>query len=247
MKGRHSALRAFTAVFILVSSGCQTPPPAAPDALFQPAATVKRSDTLLIAETYLRHRWKAEPRHRQHGPDARGIQVDTPDIGFKPAGISPGWWRTGAMNVGVPYCWGGFDTPASFDAGLKAGKWAGDIYTSQKRALLDDAVSQQTAGIDCSGFISRCWRLDHSYSTREIPSICEPLAQWEDLQPGDALNVVNAHVLLFAGFQDRSKKEVLVYETGCPPIWKVMRHPISIAWLKSLGYTPWRYKGIVDG
>lgn len=236
-----------TLVNLLVLCSCQSTTSDVSSLLFAPCNSVKRGESLLIAESYLHHRWHAEKRHVQHGLDAKGIQVDTPDENFKSAGISPGWWKLRATNEGMPYCWGGFDTPASFDAGLHEGKWAGDIYTEKKRAMLDDAVSQQTAGIDCSGFISRCWRLNKSYSTREIPLICEPLPGWDDLRPGDALNVINAHVLLFAGFTDKSKNEILVYETGCPPTWKVMKHSIPVPWLKSLGYKPWRYRGIVDG
>ncbi len=232
---------------LLLLCSCQNSAKVAPSALFSPHQTVKRSETLRIAESYLHHRWKGEKRHIQHGPDAKGIQVDTPDEHFKPAGISPGWWKIKPINVGMPYCWGGFDTPTSFDAGLREGKWAGDIYTEKKRAMLDDAVSQQTVGIDCSGFTSRCWRLSRSYSTREIPLICVPLSSWEELKPGDVLNVINAHVLLFAGFTKKDKSEILVYETGCPPTWKVMKHSIPVSWLQSLGYEPWRYKGIVDG
>lgn len=219
----------------------------APTSLCSPAKKVRRSETLLIAESYLHHRWQGEKRHIQHGPDAKGIRVDTPDESFRPAEISPGWWKIKSTNVGMPYCWGGFDTPDSFDAGLRDGKWAGDIYTEKKRAMLDDAVSQQTVGIDCSGLISRCWRLSRSYSTREIPLICDPLPGWNSLKPGDVVNVVNEHVLLFAGFTNKDKSEILAYETGCPPTWKVMKHTIPVLWLQSLGYQPWRYKGIVDG
>lgn len=244
--GRQIAIGWVLANLLLLCS-CQIGSNKVASGLFAPHKTVKRSETLVIAESYLHHRWQGEKRHIQHGSDAKGIQVDTPDEHFKPAGISPGWWKTQSTNVGMPYCWGGFDTPASFDAGLREGKWAGDIYTEKKRAMLDDAVSQQTVGIDCSGFISRCWRLSRSYSTREIPQICDPLSSWEELKPGDVLNMTNAHVLLFAGFTRKDKSEILVYETGCPPTWKVMKHTIQVLWLQSLGYQPWRYKGIVNG
>jgi len=232
---------------LLQLCSCQSPVVKTPPVLFTSSDSVKRSESLMIAEGYLNHRWHGEQLHIQHGPDAKGIQVDTPDENFKPPGKSPGWWKTKATNVSIPYCWGGFDTPDSFDAALRQGKWAGDICTEKKRAMLDNAVSLQTAGIDCSGFISRCWRLSKSYSTREMPQICDPLPNWDDLKPGDALNLVNKHVLLFAGFTNPEKSEILVYETGCPPTWKVMKHTTSVPWLKGLGYEPWRYRGIEEG
>lgn len=99
------------------------------------------------------------------------------------------------MNDGFPYQWGGFDTPAEFDRKIAAGHAAGDIYTPAKRAALESAVSAEACGIDCSGLISRCWRLDRSYSTRELASLCTPLSSLEDLRPVDILNVHNAYVL----------------------------------------------------
>ena len=37
----------------------------------------------------------------------------------------------------------------------------------------DAAVSRFAAGVDCSGFVSRCWRLDRPFSTRELPALCK--------------------------------------------------------------------------
>ena len=41
------------------------------------------------------------------------------------------------------YKWGGLDTPESFDAGIRAGKAAGDVYTCEKRRLDGDGVSEE--------------------------------------------------------------------------------------------------------
>lgn len=151
----------------------------------------------------------------------------------------------GQRTEGVPYQWGGFSTIEEFDAGVKAGKAAGDVYTEAKRTLLDDAVSTEAVGIDCSGYISRLWKLPRSYSTRELPGLCKEIS-WPSLKPGDILNTHNAHCLLFAGWDDKKRTKLLAYETGCPPSWRVLSHTIDVEWLKSLGYKPWRYRGIRD-
>ena len=203
--------------------------------------SVTRHECLSMAEAYRTHRWTGSGANLMHGPDSKGIQVDTPDSTYQKPGAIPGWWRTGAENVGVPYQWGGFSTPAQFDAGQRAGKAAGDVYTSEKRRLLDAAVSTDAVGIDCSGFISRCWKLPRSYSTRELAGLCVELKSWSELQPGDILNTFNAHCLLFAGWDDATQKEIIAYETGCPPDWKVVSHSIGVQWLRSLGYRPFRY------
>jgi hypothetical protein len=213
---------------------------------FANLSRVTRSESVAIAKSYLTHSWSPTKANVRHGNDTRGIRVDTPDIAFQPSDNDiPGWWTPGQTAVGVPYQWGGFSTLTEFDEGVKKGRAAGDVYTSAKRAALDDAVSKEAVGIDCSGYISRCWKLPRSYSTRELPSLCQSIA-WNELKPGDILNTNNAHCLLFAGWQDASKREIIAYETGCPPTWKAMTHPINTMWLKSLGYTAWRYRGIVD-
>jgi len=216
---------------------------------YTPAATVTREEAVQIAESYRVHRWHPTQANVFHGDDVAGIRVDTPDAGFRPQGgeeVRPGWWVPGQINVGIPYQWGGFDTPRKFDQAVAAGKYAGDIYTHRKRALLDNAVSQQACGIDCSGFISRCWRLERSYSTRELAGLCVPLDRFSDLRTGDLVNKKNVHALLFVGFLDAEKTRFMAYETGSPPTWKVLRHPIRVDYVQGLGYRPYRYRGIRD-
>jgi hypothetical protein len=202
---------------------------------------VTRAEALAMAEQYRSHQWMPQAANVLHGDDKEGIRVDTPDISYE-EGI-PGWWRAGVMATGVPYQWGGFSSLEEFDAGVKAGLAAGDVYTSAKRKMLDDAVSKHAVGVDCSGFISRCWKLPRSYSTRELPFLCQKI-EWADLEPGDIVNTHNAHVLLFAGWVDGRKAKLTAYETGSPPTWKVLKHDLGVEWLKSMGYQPYRYYGI---
>ncbi|MFM7182004.1 MAG: hypothetical protein ACKO2G_11150 [Verrucomicrobiales bacterium] len=212
-----------------------------------PASTVTRADSLAIAEAYRTHRWRPNVRNVRHGVDAMGIQVDTPDRDFKPGGgIRPGWWIADQWNVGIPYQWGGFDSPEQFDAKVAAGYAAGDVYTPAKRAALYDAISQEACGVDCSGFISRCWRLPRAYSTRELPFLCEPLPDFYSLKPGDILNKTNEHVLLFIAWADENKSRLYAYETGSPPTWKVECHLIPTDFLIQIGYQPFRYRAMRD-
>jgi hypothetical protein len=183
----------------------------------------------------------------KHIPDRKGILVDTPDVSYQKEGAVPGYWVPGQLNQGLPYQWGGFSTPEEFDRGIAAGLAAGDVYTGQKRALLHEAVSDEAVGIDCSGFVSRCWGLPRSYSTRELASLCDELPSWEELKPGDILNIYNAHVLIFSGWMGPDRKFLAAYETGGPPDWKVMRHAIATGFLRERGYRPLRYRGIQEG
>ena len=232
------------AVFVTACANTSSPV-TAPLIDQSPQATVTREEVLRIAEAYRMHRWRSSTANVRHGIDAAGVRVDTPDVRFVPTdGTRPGWWLPGSWNVGVPYQWGGFDTLAEFDRKVAAGFAAGDIYTQAKRAGLERAVSREAAGIDCSGFISRCWRLDRSVSTRELTRLCVPLKNYRELEPGDVLNVHNSHVVLFAGWLNGAKTHMLAYETGVGPTWKVLRHVRSCEELRARGYKPYRYRHI---
>ena len=213
---------------------------------FSPAAYVTRAETVEIAEAYRSHRWKPTPQNIFHGWDKEGIRVDTPDIAFFADQSRPGWWRAGKSNEGIPYQWGGFDTPHQFDAKIRMGFAGGDVYSKEKRRLLEDGVSTRACGIDCSGFVSRCWRLERSYSTRELAGLCSELPSFQDLKMGDLVNKTNVHALLFVEWLNEEKTHFMAYETGAPPVWKVLAHPIEVAYVEKSGYRPFRYQNIVE-
>lgn len=239
--GLRSPLPCLALCAALVS--CTATPPGTP-AIPGPAPTVRRSEATAIAYAYTQVDWRPEARHLRHGPDRAGVIVHTPDAGLKRQGFSNGWWQVGQAARGMPYQWGGFDTPREFLASLDRGEATGDISTPLKRRLGDAGVSHEACGIDCSGFVSRCWRLAAPCSTAQLPTICDRLADWRELQPGDiALN--DRHVLLFAGWQ-KPGVEGLYYEAGPRPVWRVNAAGISVDFLRARGYTPWRYRKIRD-
>ena len=83
------------------------------DALSQ----VTPTESLEIAQRYTSHEWRPFARNILHGPDKKGVVVNTPDLGFKDHLARAGWWLPGEVNRGIPYKWGGFDAPANFDTG----------------------------------------------------------------------------------------------------------------------------------
>jgi hypothetical protein len=194
-------------------------------------------EAIATALTYTELEWMPDERHIRHGEDSNGIKVHTPDTTLSEHGDRRGWWKPGIPAKGMAYKWGGFDTPESFLHGLREGKKAGDIANSYKIRLDNDAISQESVGVDCSGFISRCWGLDEHVSTRDLPSISNPVA-WDDMLPGDII-LKKGHVLMFAA---RRGDYVIGYESGPIPKWKVRRCAIPIGYLKKDGYSPWRYK-----
>lgn len=206
---------------------------------------VYRDETLATAIWFTEVPWVPRPANVFHGEASDGVRVDTPDSVFVGPDERSGW-VIGEIHRGLPYHWGGFSTPDEFLAGLEAGRPVGDMYTTFKRAKLYDAVSKIPVGIDCSGFVSRCWKLPKPYSTRSLPSLCEPLTSYAELKAGDILNLYNNHVLLFDCFADGDQKEIIAYEAGSPVSFHVGRHSMKAHRLKELGYMPYRYRGIRD-
>jgi hypothetical protein len=213
-------------------------------AIAGPAKTVRRSEAIAIAYTYSRLEWTPQAHHVRHGRDAAGILVHTPDATLSSHGFANGWWQSGKPARGMAYQWGGFDTPKEYLASLQRGEVAGDISTAEKRRLGDAGTSRQACGIDCSGLVSRCWRLPRPYSTKELPGLCDRLESWGDLKPGDIL-LNEKHVLLFAN-RGIPGSAVNVYEAGPFPVWRVNAAQIPTGYLRERGYQPWRYRGIRD-
>ncbi len=123
----------------------------------------------------------------------------------------------GKSYSGVSYNWGGFDSPEQFVKKLERGKVAGNY---RKRCGKNLCVHFDFAGLDCSGFISRCWGI-RRYSTQALPIIAIKVSR-KLLKPGDILNSRKKHVVLFDGFDDEN--QMWVYESsawvrqkGAPP------------------------------
>jgi hypothetical protein len=208
------------------------------------AQTLTRADALKVAESYVNHHWQASQSNLRHGRDDHGVEIHTPD---QPGGHGypmEACWLVDASNAGVAYKWGGFDTPESFDAGVRAGKAAGDVYTPDKRRLGGNGVSGDAVGIDCSGFISRCWKLPHKYSTSTLSEICEKLPSANQLRPADIMNTEGGHVILFVKWLDDEHTRALFYEAA--PFSKTLGSEREIAALVGDGYMPMRYRKIRD-
>lgn len=208
------------------------------------ADNVTRTEALKIAETYVNYRWTASPENVRHGKDSAGIEIHTPDRANGHGNPAPDCWLLDAKNTGVAYKWGGFDTPEKFASGVRAGKAAGDVYSAEKRRKGGAAVSGDAVGIDCSGFISRCWKLPRKHSTSMLFGICQKLASPSTLQPADVMNTAEGHVLLFVRWLDADKTRALFYESA--PFSKTRASENTIADLLASGYQPLRYRQIKD-
>lgn len=204
---------------------------------------IARNEVIAIAEKYLKHKWQPTKKNIFHGFDKNHIRVDTPDIDFSLADVTPGWWIPNKTNVGLPYMWGGYCSIEEFDNGIREGKYAGDVYTQYKRNNSVGAKSNYAVGIDCSGFISRCWKLPYHHSTRDLPKVAYLLSDIKELREGDILNKPNEHVILFKEFHDKQKTIIIAYHATSH---KVKKDRFFLPGLIEEGFKPYRYKNIID-
>lgn len=202
-------------------------------------------EAMEIAQRLSTHPWKPFAGNILHGRDASGIVVHTPDIGHESDRPRRGWWVPGLVNRGVPYKWGGFDGPETFDEAVARGYAAGDVSSPAKRRADNAAVSRYAVGLDCSGFVSKCLKLPEVHDTARLPSVCDELPDAMHLRPGDLLNIPRRHVMLCAGWSNPEKTWIYYYETGGgPQYWKPGLKQTPLAALLDLGYKPLRYRGM---
>lgn len=234
---------------LLLVLGCASVPPVPTPPLIpgDPGAPsqLTPAESLAIAHSLSTHPWRPFAGNILHGKDRDGIVVHTPDITLDPHHPRKGWWIPGEVNTGVPYKWGGFDDPGTFDAAVAKGLAAGDVSSPAKRRADNTAVSRRAAGVDCSGFVSRCLKLPGVHDTSQLPRVCTKLASAGDLRPGDLLNIPRRHVLLCAGWSNPERSWIYYYETGGgPDYWKPGLKQAPLDALLALGYQPLRYRGM---
>jgi hypothetical protein len=188
---------------------------------------VTRDEALAIADTYVQHVWNCRAENLTNGRiTVNGIEVETPP------------WIEIGQNQKIPYKWGGFHTLDQYDSGLLNNKYAGDIATS--------GVSSAAVGVDCSGYVSRCWKLIKHYSTTDMNSnttLFTKILDWNQFLPADAMHKVG-HVRL--GVARNADGSILAVEAaGSSTGWKVDYRNYTLANLSD--YTLLKYTGMSGG
>jgi len=186
-------------------------------------STITRDQIIATAQAYAGHRWYCSASNTGGRTCANGCTVGDSKFGV-------------GYQVGVAYKWGGFDTIEQFDTKLSQGYVAGD---TEKQCAASCAT-----GVDCSGFVSRCWGLTTHYTTRDLPSISTPISR-NELKRGDILNGPGVHVVLFYSF-DNDGVPIFYESAGLWP-YKVWRNSTG-GWSYINRYCPdaRRYDNVLD-
>ncbi|MET9296768.1 VCBS repeat-containing protein [Streptomyces sp. NPDC003077] len=98
---------------------------------------------------------------------------------------------------------------------------------------------------DCSGLVSMAWHLPNSETTWTLPSFSTRLGSLDDLQPGDALNNINSHVVLFVGWTDSSHTTANIMEHARPGT-NARKATYSRNYIVNNGFKPYRYKKVIE-
>ncbi len=158
------------------------------------------------------------------------------------------WQRPRYINQGydryypcVPYCWGGFSAlggPDCFDTQLSSNWAAGNIDTR-------GYYKQRTAGVDCSGFVSRCWGLPSKRSASQLISsdISIPVSSFAQLKAADIL-CNTSHVMIFR-HRDPNGNYVL-YESTMLNAYDRVAYTVRSKSSVESSYAPYRYKYLLD-
>jgi hypothetical protein len=129
--------------------------------------------------------------------------------------------------MGLPYDWGGYVDLYEFDRNIADGYGAG---TEPYGDILDC-----TTGLDCSGYVSKCWDTGH-YSTSTIPAICTEISA-SSVQAGDVFDYPGYHVVLYSRTLPDGTPEF--YESA-----GIVHRNVYGGWAHVSGYTPLRYNDI---
>ncbi|WP_371503098.1 hypothetical protein OG871_38035 [Kitasatospora sp. NBC_00374] len=98
---------------------------------------------------------------------------------------------------------------------------------------------------DCSGLVSMAWHLGSSRVTSTLDDVSTRLGSLDDLQPGDMIDNITSHVVLFAGWTDGSHNTAVVYEEPKPGL-TARKANYSRSYLTSNNYLPYRYDNTID-
>jgi len=206
-----------------------------------PTPPIKRETALANARAYLTVNWvmlrenfakpgvenSCEPAHAKFWMRPRRFSEDMIGTTLGP----------------MPYRWGGDDTPGTYRLRTEWGALAGSICTCRD-VTLNYCLFPDSAGVDCSGFVSRAWGIDKR-GTSGLLDVADEVNSVGDLKPGDAFNWAGRHVRLFTGLAPGAATAFVVLESStrleCEGVCERTLRPSEVD-----GYRMIRYRGMSE-
>lgn len=157
------------------------------------ASSITRDQIISTAFQYNNYKWYCSKQNYD------GSKAANPNLWRRPCFIT----SYNTYYYQVPYCWGGGHSLSEFEQKIKNGYAAGNVYTNTSSYL------DGTTGVDCAGFVSKCWGMSGRWSTYDIMKYCSKIS-FIALQKGDAL-CNSGHAMLF--YQRDAYGNYIVYES----------------------------------
>jgi hypothetical protein len=190
------------------------------------------TQVILNANSYLEHSWIAVSDNIWDNESCGGKIVNTPS------------WVNVGNHSSLPYCWGGNSTLEEFDYFLTLGRSAGDNNTNVGYG----AEPNCSVGVDCSGFVSRCYGLSTHYSTSMLNSnsLFGHHNSYNDLIDGDFINKPGAHTRMVTQVNNNGTITVIesgsgIGNVGGAGLWNVFEWTYDVSTLIGDGYYPQYY------
>lgn len=174
------------------------------------ASGVTRTEAIVRAKAFSFHPWKASSANLTASCNAAYQSV-----------YSPGDY------MGLPYDWGGHMTLFDFDQQIKSGYGAGSYP--------EDGILSCTSGLDCSGFVSQCWKSGHQ-TTSSVGNVSSAISQ-SSMLAGDIFNDAGNHMAMYS--HTLGNGEPLLYESVF-----YNAHISMPGWSWVQGYIPRRYSNM---
>jgi hypothetical protein len=115
---------------------------------------------------------------------------------------------------------------------------AGDVCTCRDDRY-NGCMVAQSAGVDCSGLVSRAWGLPEHKGTTQLAQMAADLPDMFHLKPGDILNRPGSHVRLFVRFEPGPEVRLRTLESAvsCGGVCERVYTPAQLA-----SYRPMRLR-----
>jgi cell wall-associated NlpC family hydrolase len=215
-------------------------PPDAP--AYRPPGPVPEHDAAFGAAStrrarhYLEARWTLAPANFLQSGIADDCEPPEGRYWSRPTRLSEA--HVGKAVAAIPYKWGGFDSVEQYKQRLAGARpaLAGDVCTCRDDRY-DACMVAQSAGIDCSGLVSRAWGLPEHKGTTQLAQMAADLPDLFHLKPGDILNRPGSHVRLFIGFEPGPEVRLRTLESAvsCGGVCERVFTPVQL-----MAYRPMR-------
>ncbi len=189
--------------------------------LFFDMQAVTRSETMKIADSYTRLKWTMKDSNRRGS--CPSVYTSRHSVG---------------QQIGMAYKFAGWDTLSGFLSGISDGMGAG----STRSDYYDRGIFTCVVGADCSGFVSRAWKMYPRKYTRSMYEVSYEI-DVSDMKKGDALNKAGSHMVLLAYFH-RDGSPVIMETTQSDALYRSVFRKTT--WSRLSGFKPIRYDYIED-